>query len=222
MKQGDNLSPSLFSAYINDLLKCIKDSNIGVKVRDLKVGVLAYADDLVLILPTQAGLQQLINQVARWCKKNRLQVNIDKSKVMHVRTRNLPQTTYNFTYNSTCLAKVEKYKYLGFIINSSLTPHDGCDSLVKAGERALGSLINKTKKTGEVGYATFSKLFNTCVVPILDYCGGIWGVNAKNLNRLKMVDKVQDRALRFFLGVSKTTTKLGIKGDIPWLSSQRR
>ena len=57
VKQGDNFSPSLWSVYVNGLLKEIKESKIGIKVLDYTVSVLAYADDIVLLSPTQVGLQ---------------------------------------------------------------------------------------------------------------------------------------------------------------------
>ena len=61
VKQGDVLSPSLFSAYIDTLIRELSNSGIGVKLIDQILSVLAYADDLVLVAPTQAGLQRLMN-----------------------------------------------------------------------------------------------------------------------------------------------------------------
>ena len=49
VKQGDTLSPTLFSIYINDLAKVLKESGIGIDVNGYKVCVLLYTDDLVLL-----------------------------------------------------------------------------------------------------------------------------------------------------------------------------
>ena len=119
-KQGDNLSPSLFSVYISDLLDELKASGIGVKFLNAHISVLAYADDLVLVGPTQAGLQQLINITESWCHRNCLCVNEQKTKVMHVRPKGVAKTQYNFTYKGNRLDSVEEYKYLGVIFARSV------------------------------------------------------------------------------------------------------
>ena len=46
LAQGCVLSPLLFTIYINDLLEELKKSNHGVKIADLIVRVLSFADDL--------------------------------------------------------------------------------------------------------------------------------------------------------------------------------
>ena len=51
LKQGDNLSPNLFSVYINDLLRTLKETGYGVNLSDItQLCCLAYADDIVLTL----------------------------------------------------------------------------------------------------------------------------------------------------------------------------
>ena len=179
------------------------------------VTVLAYADDLVLIAPTSAGMQQLLNIVKGWCTKWRLTVNKDKTKIMHVRPKRVEQSGYAFTYGEQSLSKVEKYKYLGFTVGSDGNILEGSDILAKSAERALGSMITKIRKNGDVGVKTFIKLYMGCVVSIMDYCGGVWGIRGKDQRKLIAADKVQGRAQRFFLGVDKRSPKLGYEGDLP-------
>ena len=78
VKQGDCLSPTLFSIFINDLAEEIKRSDIGVKleVEDIVgniditvVNILLYADDIVLFAENELDLQDLLNIVENWCEK---------------------------------------------------------------------------------------------------------------------------------------------------------
>ena len=140
------VSPNLFSVFIDDLIRELKNSKIGVQVLDTLVNMLANADDLVLIVPTQAGLQQLLNIVESWCRKWKIQVNMDKTKIMHVRKPGVGETKYDFTYQGRSLEKVTSYKYLGVVIDYALKMDECKDVLAKAGERALGSIISKIKK----------------------------------------------------------------------------
>ena len=45
--------------------------------------------------------------------------------------------------------------------------------LSQAGCRALGAMISKVHCYKDVGYNTYTKLVNSCVVPVLDYCSGV-------------------------------------------------
>ena len=50
VQQGDNLSPMLFSEFINRLLKELQTLDMGVELKNgQKICVLAYADDIVLL-----------------------------------------------------------------------------------------------------------------------------------------------------------------------------
>ena len=49
VRQGDTLSPTLFSLFINDLAKEIKASGYGITVGNDKVPILLYADDIALL-----------------------------------------------------------------------------------------------------------------------------------------------------------------------------
>ena len=69
-------------------------------------------------------------------------------------------------------------------------------------------MISKIHKL-EFGIKTYEKLFNACVVPILDYCSSVWG-----FDDYSSVDPVQNRSIRYFLGVHRFAPKVAINGDI--------
>ena len=58
VKQGGVLSPVLFCVYIDDLLIALKSTGYGCFVGHMFTGVLAYADDLVLLAPSQHAMRQ--------------------------------------------------------------------------------------------------------------------------------------------------------------------
>ena len=71
---------------------------MDVNINGVKVSVLMYADDLVLLSKTEDGLQCGINALHSFCTENNLTVNSRKSKLMHVpkrRPAKLPVIEYN-------------------------------------------------------------------------------------------------------------------------------
>ena len=80
--QGECLSPSLFSSFINDLHEAMDDvESMGVTIHGTRITVLKYADDIVLLADNEEGLQDGLQALHAYCAKNRLTVNTAKVKL---------------------------------------------------------------------------------------------------------------------------------------------
>ena len=217
-RQGDVTSPTAFSILINDLLKELKASNMGVTVNDLIISALAYADDIVLLAESPAQLQSLIDIVHRWCCKYRFIVNPSKSNVVHFRNPPKQRTDFKFMLGTIAeLNVVENYKYLGTFFDEYLTFGKATEVLSAAANRALGSMINKFKSMREMNYRTYTKLYESLVCPVMDYGSAVWGM--KSYDKL---DQVHNRAMRFFAGVHRLCPIPGFVGDMGWLDNLSR
>ena len=117
VKQGCILSPLLFSMYINDLTVGIKALGKGVCINNESVSILLYADDIVLIAECEKDLQDMLNFVSDWCLQWKLNVNVNKTQVVHYRNVSIPKTRFVFTCGTSNLEVVSQYKYLGLIID---------------------------------------------------------------------------------------------------------
>ena len=95
--------------YINGLLQELKQCKVGIKLHDRLVTVLAYADDIVLMAQTQAGLQTLLNCLENWCRKWKLKVNLTKTRIMHMRQAGVKETTYGYQYDGKLLDQANSY-----------------------------------------------------------------------------------------------------------------
>ncbi len=89
--------------------------------------------------------------------------------------------------------------------------------LASAAGRALGAVINRVKFNKDLGYNTYSTLINSCVVPILLYGSGCWGVKQH-----KVCEDVLLRAMRFYMGVHRLAAIPGIVGDMGWTDCKDR
>lgn len=83
VRQGYNLSPALFNIYINELATIPEKSSVpGVSLHNQEVKCLLFADDLVLLSPTEDGLQQSLDLLEHYCQTWALTVNPKKTKIM--------------------------------------------------------------------------------------------------------------------------------------------
>ena len=167
---------------------------------------------MVVLAESEASLQSLLKVIYEWCQDWRLKVNESKTKVIHFRNVRKSPTDFVFKYGDSDIEKVTQYKYLGVILDEHLK-YDRCvQSLADSSGRALGGIISKFKCLRNVGYDTFTKLYTSGVQPVSEYGAGIWGYH-----KGKAIDIVQNRAMRYFLGVHKFTPNAAITGDMGWI-----
>lgn len=161
VRQGDNLSPTCFSTYLNGLLCELKNSKIGVKLGNETVNVLAYADDLVLLAETATDMQKLLDITNNWCNNWKLTVNANKTKIVHFRRKNFKNCQAILKMGETVLNQADNYRYLGVMLNYNTDVTQIIDQLYNAGSRALSQIISKTKANMDLNFKTYSKLFES-------------------------------------------------------------
>ena len=83
VRQGECLSPFLFSFYVNDIEKEFREKGLnGIDLDMLKIFLILYADDMVIFANSPEDLQDSFDMLVEYCKRWRLQVNTSKTKIM--------------------------------------------------------------------------------------------------------------------------------------------
>ena len=73
LMQGESISPTFFSAFINDIVEAMnKITSMGVVINNIKITVVKYADDLVLLAKSQEGLQSGLDLLKTYCEKKQI------------------------------------------------------------------------------------------------------------------------------------------------------
>jgi hypothetical protein len=103
-----------------------------------KVCSLFYADDIVILAENAADLQMQLDKVNQWCSKWRMELNQDKTKIIHFRPKTAQMTSYKFTCGSIDLRTCSKYKYLGMYFNEFMGDCEIVKDVAKSATRALG------------------------------------------------------------------------------------
>ena len=96
VRQGDNLSPLLFNIFLSDLQSYLVNKYNGLSnihdiatdimddnlVSYLKIYVLLYADDTILLAESPEELQAALNSMNLYCNDWNLKINVSKTKVV--------------------------------------------------------------------------------------------------------------------------------------------
>ena len=76
----------------------------------------------------------------------------------------------------------------------------------------LQAVIFPIPKNSQNNPKIYTKLFDNCVVPVLHYCAGVWGLQSH-----QVLQNIQNMAMRFYLCTHKLAPT-GLVGDLGWYS----
>ena len=216
VRQGENLSPFLFSIFLNDLEHYFNFEHVpGIKCElhsedifvFLKLFVLLYADDTVIFGEDPNHLQHALNVFENYCKTWKLKVNVSKTKII-VFGRGRPNQNFHFFFENNEIDIVSEYKYLGIFLSRSGSFRTNKKYLAEQANKALFSLFRKTRSLN-LTIDLQIELFNKTVKPILLYGSEIWGFG--NLDDL---ERIQLKFLKFAFNLKRSTPTYMIYGEL--------
>ena len=211
LKQGETLSPILFSLFIEDLeLYSQGRRGSGLNIKDINLLLLLFADDMVVLGETPEDLQNSLNELYRYmyCTHWGLEVNTIKTKVVVFRRRGGLRADEFWTYNGTVLQTVNDFNYLGVVFNHTGSFALNQQTLSGKALRAMNVLFQNIRNF-DFHPKTCCQLFDAFVASILNYSCEVWGyTKSKQLERfhLKFCKKI--------LNVKLSTSNVGVYGDL--------
>ena len=150
LRQGENLSPILFSLFLNELENylIVKESEcISLFDADLdlylKLYVLLYADDTVIFAKSENDLISTLSLFVDYCKIGNLNINVEKTKIM-VFGDSIRQSR-NIVVQNIHFEVVNTFKYLGVIFSENRRFLVAKQHSVNQARKALFSLYTKIR-----------------------------------------------------------------------------
>ena len=214
VRQGENLSPLLFSIFLNDIECYLKDlGNRGLDFSTLheemttmlKIIVLLYADDTILISDDPAKFQKCLNDFANYCQMWKLNINTEKTKIVVFGSNS--SCNYHFTLNKINIELVSTYKYLGTYFSKSGTFLAARKHFAQQARKAL-YLVYKRTFNLNLPLDLMFKLFDHTILPILTYSSEIWGYEDTQI-----LERIHCEFIRKILKLKKSTPLYMLYGE---------
>ena len=170
-----------------------------IRLGDLPIFVLKYADDLVLLSPTAEHLQQSVDRTCAFLKERGLIMNLTKSVCMVVKGMSRENIALKITSGSANLEQVFEFRYLGIVLNENLNLTKTQKHLADSSEKAFYAFQQKLADLPPgIPYKIAEKLFDCSVVSIANFGSKVCGPN-------KSTDPLQVRFFRNFFHLKRTT-----------------
>uniref|UniRef100_A0A0K0CXD0 Reverse transcriptase domain-containing protein n=1 Tax=Angiostrongylus cantonensis TaxID=6313 RepID=A0A0K0CXD0_ANGCA len=109
VREGDTISPKLFTATLQNVMRTLEWENMGVNVDGRHIYHLLIADEIVLITPDIIQAERMHADFDNACEKTGLRLNLTKTNFM----RNGLVSYTPFALNGTNISECSSYVYPG-------------------------------------------------------------------------------------------------------------
>ena len=157
-------------------------------------------------------LQKLLDALKEWCLDNGMSINPNRTKIMHFRYPRKKICQFQFTCGEVTIQYTDCYKYLGVDFSEHLSWAKSVENTAISANKAASYLIAKARSSGAFVYTVYNHLYNTLVLPIIEYSSFIWGLKSFN-----HISKIQNNPMRSFLGVGRNAPIAALLGEMGWL-----
>ena len=130
VRQGNVLSPLVFSVYIDQL--SYNQIATGCCVGDDCLNHLIYADDICCFSPSIEGLQELIDVCSDYAHTHEISFNFNKTVGVVFLSKEIKvHSTPSIFLSGTKMKFSDKVRYLGILINQCLLDDDDINRQVR-------------------------------------------------------------------------------------------
>ena len=197
VKQGAVLSPRLFCVYTDALFSALRRRRTGCWMGDAFVGIVGYADDLLLLSPTMDGLQEMVSSCEQFANDHNLKFSTHdnlkkcKTKCIAFSLGKGKENLVNINLNGKVLPWVESAKHLGCKLTEDL------HGLSKDTMEKRAQYINRVNELNQEFFFVhcstrimINNIFNTSF-----YGSQLWDLFSKEATRVEKTWNISQRTI---------------------------
>ena len=198
IRQGGVLSGLLFNLYIDCILDKLSAMRIGCRLGIVNSNVIAYADDIVLLAPSAASLQLLMNMANQFALSLKLMFNEEKTKCMvFTKCRSKTDIVRKFMIENKEIQIVTTITYLGFKLQSNMNDSEDIYRVLNKFYKDFNCLLRRFSFTDK---QVFLYLFKQYCLQF--YGSELWIGSCRSLNALKQFSVGYHKAIKKIINVS--------------------
>lgn len=195
VRQGCLLSPTIFLIVIDWIMRqSTADQKTGIQWTFTKqLEDLDFADDICLLSHKWQHAQEKLCRVAEEARKTGLQINIRKTEVMRINSRQQDPVKLD----QKEIKEVDKFVYLGSVVSKDGGADEDIRCRINKARYAFNTLRPIWRSTS-LSLSNKIRIFNTNVKSVLLYGSETWRTTRTNMHKLQTFT---NRCLRNILGI---------------------
>ena len=174
---------------MEDLIDELNQEESGVRIGEIIINNILYADDIILICNNAEDLEKLLNIATNYGIKNEIKFNPNKTQYVIFDDKK-PTINEQIRFGGIQIEKITKIKYLGVHLDNKLNSLNHFQAKKK-------SALMKMRKLKKCGYDSKvlntevkTNQFETCIRPVLSYGLENISMNKSSIKELQTLESM--------------------------------
>ena len=189
VRQGDTISPKIFTTAMEDIFKKLDLQERGLNIDGEKLTDLRFADDVALITTSVKDMAVQLNELNQESKKIGLKIHKGKTKYM----TNF-QSDETIVVENDVIEKVDRYKYLGQTVMMADHTREEVLIRIKAGWSCFGR-YKDILCDSKLPMSLRRRMYNQCVIPTMTYGAETWTTTKYLEQKLITAQRAMERRM---------------------------
>lgn len=189
VRQGNTISPKLFTAALESIFKHLDWVGKGINIDSKYLHHLRFADDIVIFARTAEDLQTMLEELNVQGKQVGMKMNMEKTKVI----LNSECIRRDIEVDNIKLEAVSEYIYLGQKITADRDMDREIDRRIGLGWAAYGK--HRHLLESNIPLCLKRKIVDQIILPCVTYASETWSTTQRQNQKLRVMQRKMERRM---------------------------